>query len=145
MNKAENLSFDQMVTDLQQEIIRQEREIFSETVIAEAHHPQNVGRMAQADAQAIFQGWCGDTMEFYLRMNDDVIEEIAFMTDGCGATVACGSRLTQMVQGLPWQEAIEITPENLIAVLGGLPEENEHCATLAVKTLRQAIADWQGS
>ncbi len=140
---AEKTSFDQMVSDLQQEIDRQERQIFSETVIAEAQNPQNVGRMPQADTQAVVRGWCGDTMEFYLQFNGHVIKEITFMTDGCGATIACGSRLTKMVQGLRWQDVLKITPEDLTAELGGLPEENEHCATLAVNTLRQAIVDWR--
>lgn len=141
--QPEKTSFDQMVSDLQREIIRQERQIFSETVIAEAQNPQNVGRMPQADAQAIVRGWCGDTMELYLRLNGHTIREITFMTDGCGATIACGSKLTKMVQGLRWQDALKITPERLTAELGGLPEENEHCATLAVKALQQAIVDWR--
>jgi nitrogen fixation NifU-like protein len=38
-------------------------------------------------------------------------------------------------------QASEITPENLIAALDGLPEESVHCAELAVSTLQEAIAN----
>ena len=97
--------------------------------------------MSAPDAVGIVQGWCGDTMEIYLRMNSSRIREATFMTDGCGPTVACGSVLTTMARGMSLDEASEITPENLIAALDGLPEESVHCAELAVNTLQEAIAN----
>ncbi len=64
------------------------------------------------------------------------------MTDGCGLTVACGSMLTTMIEGLSVEEAQEITPQQLIEALDGLPAENTHCAKLAVDTLLKAIMSW---
>jgi nitrogen fixation NifU-like protein len=61
------------------------------------------------------------------------------MTDGCGATIACGSMLTSMIKGKSLDEAEAITEDDLIAALGGLPEENLHCAHLAIITLRDAL------
>jgi nitrogen fixation NifU-like protein len=107
----------------------------------EAHNPKNLGRMAGPDAYGIVHGWCGDTMEVYLRLNGARIGEATFMTDGCGPSVACGSMLTTMVTGMSLEEAGEIRPEDLIAVLDGLPEESLHCAELAVSTLQEAIAN----
>lgn len=98
-------------------------------------------RKAGPDAYGIVHGWCGDTMEIYLRLNGARIEEATFMTDGCGPSVACGSMLTTMVTGMSLEEAGEIRPEDLIAVLDGLPEESLHCAELAVSTLQEAIAN----
>ncbi len=134
--------FDRFVDDLQQQIIEQARAVYSDKVIEAFYNPQNVGRMAEPDACGIVHGWCGDTMEIYLRLNGERIEQATFMTDGCGPTVACGSTLTTMVQGLSLQEAGRITPEDLLEALGGLPEESAHCAELAVNTLREAIAGW---
>ena len=65
------------------------------------------------------------------------------MTDGCGSSMACGNMLTNMVQGMSLEEASEIDPEDLVRALDGLPEENAHCAALAVNTLRQAISRYQ--
>jgi nitrogen fixation NifU-like protein len=67
--------------------------------------------------------------------------EPAEMTDGCGPTVACGSMLTRMVQGRNPAEAAAIEAAELILALDGLPPEHIHCATLAVNTLHQAIAN----
>jgi nitrogen fixation NifU-like protein len=131
--------FDRMVEELQREIVEQEHAVYSARVIEEAHNPRNLGRMPEPDAHGLVKGWCGDTMEVYLRMKGGRIEKATFMTDGCGATLACGSMLTQMVKGISLEEAGEVQAEDLLKALGGLPEENVHCAELAVSTLQNAI------
>jgi nitrogen fixation NifU-like protein len=131
--------FDRMVEELQRQIVEQERALYSAKVIEEAYHPRNLGRLAEPDAYARVRGWCGDTMEVYLRLKGERIEEASFTTDGCGPSVACGSMLTAMVQGMSLEKAGGFRPEDLTAALDGLPEESVHCAELAVTTLRQAI------
>ena len=113
--------------------------IFSERVIEEYNNPKNISKMAQPDIFATLTGWCGDTMEIYLKMDHDIIEDISFMTDGCGATIACGSMLTSMVKGKSVKDAKAITDNDLITALQGLPEENLHCAHLAIITLEKAL------
>jgi nitrogen fixation NifU-like protein len=133
--------FDRVVAELQRAIIEQERALYSAKVIEEAHNPTNMGPMAEPDAYGIVHGWCGDTMEIYLRLDEESVKEATFVTDGCGPSVACGSMLTRMVQGMSLEEASGIRPEDLIAALDGLPEDSVHCAELAVKTLWEAIAN----
>jgi len=142
-HREETSDFDRLVADLQREIIEQERALYSHKVIEEAHNPKNLGRMPAPDACGIVHGWCGDTMEIYLRLDGETIQGAAFMTDGCGPSVACGSVLTTVVQGMCMEEAGRLRPEDLIAALDGLPEESVHCAELAVSTLREAIANWR--
>jgi nitrogen fixation NifU-like protein len=141
VDREEATDFDHMVEELQRQITEQERALYSAKVIEEAYHPKNLGRMAEPDAYARVRGWCGDTMEMYLRLNGEWIRGATFMTDGCGPSVACGSRLTTMVQGISLEQADKIEPEDLIAALDGLPEESVHCAELAVSTLQEAIAN----
>jgi len=131
--------FDNMIEKIQNEIYEQERMIFSERVIEEYNNPKNIGKMAQPDIFATLTGWCGDTMEIYLKMDHDIIEDISFMTDGCGATIACGSMLTSMVKGKSVEDAKAITDNDLVTVLQGLPEENLHCAHLVIITLEKAL------
>ena len=140
MTDPDNKSdFDKMVEKIQNEIYEQERMIFSERVIEEYNNPKNIGKMAKPDAFATLTGWCGDTMEIYLKMDHDIIEDISFMTDGCGATIASGSMLTSMVKGKSVEEAKAITDDDLITALEGLPEENLHCAHLVIITLEKAL------
>jgi nitrogen fixation NifU-like protein len=131
--------FDNVVEKLQRNVNEQERMIFSEKVIEEYNSPKNIGKMVQPDAFAILTGWCGDTMEIYLKMEHEIVADITFMTDGCSSTIACGSMLTSMVKGKSLDEAEAITEDDLIAALEGLPEENLHCAHLAIITLRDAL------
>jgi nitrogen fixation NifU-like protein len=133
--------FDRFAEELQREILEQARAVYSEKVVEEFYNPKNLGRMSEPDACGRVRGWCGDTVEIYLRLKGEKIERASFMTDGCGPTVACGSVLTALVQGMSLKEAAKIKPEGLIAALGGLPEESVHCAELAVNTLQEAIAN----
>jgi nitrogen fixation NifU-like protein len=131
--------FERLVDELQREIAEREREFYSETVLREASNPQNVGLIPDADLHGLVHGWCGDTMEITMRLNGRTIKEATFITDGCGATLACGSMLTQMVIGMTLTEAEVILPVDLVKALDGLPEENLHCADLAVSTLQNAL------
>jgi nitrogen fixation NifU-like protein len=141
---SEESAFERMVEEIQRQIIEDEQATYSQKVIEEYYNPKNLGRMSDPDTVGIVHGWCGDTMEIYLKMNGSRVEEAMFMTDGCGPTVACGSKLTTMVHGMSLGEARQIEPADLVTALDGLPEESLHCAELAVKTLRGAISHYKG-
>jgi nitrogen fixation NifU-like protein len=141
MEQERNDRWDRMVAELQSRIEEKERVLYSAKVIEQVRNPQHLGRMEAADAQAILTGWCGDTMEIYLRLNGSIIKEATFMTDGCGPAVASGNMLATMAHGMALSQASRITPQDLLVALDGLPEESAHCAELAVNTLRKAIAD----
>jgi len=134
-------NFVRLVDELERHIIEQARATYSDKVVEEFYYLKNLGRMPEPDACGIVHGWCGDTMEIYLRLNGEQIEKASFMTDGCGPTTACGSMLTKLIQGMSLEEAGRIRPQDLIDALDGLPDESVHCAELAVNTLREAIAN----
>jgi nitrogen fixation NifU-like protein len=134
---------DRWVAAVQQAILEREQALFSARVLKEARQPQNMGGMLDPDGQALVCGPCGDTMGMFLRIQDSRIEVAAFMTDGCGPTVACGSMVTQMAQGKSLEEAASIEAADVIIALDGLPPEHIHCATLAVQTLQEAMSDHQ--
>jgi nitrogen fixation NifU-like protein len=128
-----------LVAELQQQIDEEERATFSPRVLELARRPRNMGAMLDPDAYALLSGACGDLMQMFVRLDGPRIEMATFMTDGCGPTLACGSMLTTMVRGKTLDEAVAIRALDLVAVLGGLPQEHVHCASLAVNTLRLAI------
>jgi len=132
--------FDRAMAELQQQIIEEARAYYSAKVVEEFYNPKNLGLMLEPDAYGRMLGPCGDTMEIYVRLKGERIAKAAFMTDGCGATVACGSMLTQMVEGMTLEEAAAVTPEALTRALDGLPEEHAHCAVLAVGALQTALS-----
>ena len=127
-----------------EEIVRREmRGVYSDKVIDHALKPRNLGDMKDASGFGRITGPCGDTMEIWLRVVGDVVAAAAFATDGCGATVACGSMLTEIARGRSVSQALRISQQDVLAALGGLPEGNEHCALLAVNALREIVESLQ--
>ena len=64
---------------------------------------------------------------------------VSFLAYGCPPTLACGSILTELIQGKAVPEAMQLTRTELFLALGGLPSRKQHAAALAVETLRKAI------
>ena len=118
------------------------RRVYSETAIDHAMNPRNVGDMEEADGLAKVTGPCGDTMEVWLRVNDNSIAQASFLTDGCGSSIASGSMVTEMVKGKRISETQKISQQDVLTALGGLPKENQHCALLAANTVKEAIRDY---
>ena len=142
MKKDMKNSLDEFISQLQNEILTVEQTIYSKKVIEEYNNPKNVGYLQNPNGKAMITGPCGDTMEIHLKVKDRKIFHASFMTDGCGATIACGSMITSLVKGKHVGEAEKITDKDLINALDGLPKENLHCATLAVNTLQEAIKNY---
>jgi len=114
---------------------------FSDIVVRLIQNKDNIGAFDHPDAQGYFLGSCGDRMQIHLQIVNERILGARFLADGCGATLACGSMITKMACSKTIKEAEKITPNELIGVLGGLPEDHLHCAELAVMTLREAVID----
>jgi nitrogen fixation NifU-like protein len=116
-------------------------ETFSEAAVEHSMNPRNVGDMADADGFAKITGPCGDTMELWLKLKGDTIQQASFLTDGCGTSIASGSMVTELAKGKKLGQAQRISQQDVLDALGGLPEESEHCALLAANTLKAAIKD----
>ena len=117
--------------------------LLSPIVIEHMTNPRNWGIMNQSDGYARITGPCGDTMEISLRVIDNRIAKCTYDTDGCGATVSCGSIVTELATGKSIVQAKQINQKTILVYCRGLPEANEHCALLAANTLREAIQDYE--
>ncbi|MFZ0241030.1 MAG: iron-sulfur cluster assembly scaffold protein, partial [Desulfobacterales bacterium] len=86
-------------------------------------------------------GECGDTVEFFLTLENESIRSVSYLTDGCLNTNACANTVAQLAEGRTIEAAWEITPDEVIAYLQTLPAENTHCAELAVGAFYKALTD----
>ena len=71
-------------------------------------------------------------MILYLKIEDERIAAAKYHTVGCGPTIASGSMLTEMIRGKSIAECRELTVENLIEALDGVPPDKLHCPALAI-------------
>jgi nitrogen fixation NifU-like protein len=103
--------------------------------------PSNLGVIELPSGRALGVGQCGDSVEVTLRVMDQRIADIRCRPRGCAFTIACASAMSELARHRTLEDALEISPQDVEAELGGLPEDHLHCARLAVNTLGEAIAD----
>jgi len=129
--------------ELQAEIMEKIRKQYSEVVIDHWQNPRNFRKIQNPDGYAKVTGPCGDTMEMFIKMRNEKISECGFQTDGCTSSIVCGSVATELVQNKPLTQALGvIRADEILKILGGLPESDVHCAQLAAETMRRALTDY---
>lgn len=119
------------------------RSLYSERVMDHFQNPRNVGEMESPDGIGhVGNPVCGDIMELYIKVKDDIVIDAKFKTFGCGAAIATSSMVTEMVKGKTIEQALKISNKAVAEALDGLPPIKMHCSALAEEALRLAIEDY---
>ena len=109
-------------------------------------NPRNVGEIADANAVAEETNpVCGDRLRLSLRIDNEKIEAARFLAYGCAPTLACGSVLTEMIEGISVDDANKLTRKQIVAALGGLSPQKQHAAALAIETLHRALQSFHSN
>ncbi len=117
--------------------------LYSEKVMDHFRNPRNVGVIEDADGVGeVGNAKCGDIMKMYLKIKDDIIEDVKFETFGCGSAIASSSMATELIKGKPLSEAMELTNKAVAEALDGLPDYKMHCSVLAEEAIKSAIDDY---
>ena len=107
--------------------------IYSEKVMEHFKNPRNAYNMPDANAQGVYgDPSCGDALIIFLRVQDNIIQEISYLVFGCCASIATSSMTSVLAKGKSLDEALAITEEDIINALDGLPETKVHCSNLGV-------------
>ena len=116
---------------------------YSEKVMDHFAHPRNVGEIENADGVGtVGNATCGDIMQMFLKIENDVIVDVKFKTFGGGAAIATSSMATELVKGHTVEEALQLTNKAVVEALDGLPAIKIHCSVLAEEAIRAALADY---
>ena len=106
--------------------------LYSEKVMDHFMHPRNVGTIENADGVGeVGNAKCGDIMKIYLKIENDIIQDVKFETFGCGSAIASSSMATEMIKGKSIHEALD-----------GLPAHKMHCSVLAEEAIKKALTDY---
>lgn len=117
--------------------------LYSEKVMDHFRNPRNVGVIENADGVGeVGNAKCGDIMTMYLKIKDDVIEDVKFETFGCGSAIASSSMATELIKGKPVSEALQLTNKAVAEALDGLPAHKLHCSVLAEEAIKSALKDY---
>ena len=117
--------------------------LYSEKVMDHFKNPRNVGVIDNADGVGeVGNAKCGDIMKIYLKIENNIIEDVKFETFGCGSAIASSSMATEMIKGKSIFEAMELTNKAVAEALDGLPAAKLHCSVLAEEAIKKALKDY---
>ena len=119
--------------------------LYSEKVMDHFRNPRNVGVIEDANGIGeVGNAKCGDIMKMYLKIEDDIVQDVKFETFGCGSAIASSSMATELIKGKPVSEAMKLTNKAVAEALDGLPDYKMHCSVLAEEAIRSALDDYYG-
>lgn len=117
--------------------------LYSEKVMDHFRNPRNVGEIKDADGIGeVGNAKCGDIMRMYIKVKNDIIEDVKFMTFGCGSAIATSSIATEMIKGKTISKALELSNKAVVEALDGLPAHKIHCSVLAEEAVKAAVKDY---
>jgi nitrogen fixation NifU-like protein len=117
---------------------------YSKKVMDHFMNPRNVGEIENPDGYGkVGNPVCGDLMEMFIKVKDDVITDMKFKTFGCGSAIATSSMVTELAMGMNVDEAMKLTRNDVASELDGLPPQKMHCSNLAADALHEAIKDYK--
>ena len=117
--------------------------LYTETVMDHFMHPRNVGEIENPDGVGqVGNAKCGDIMKMYLKIQNNIIEDVKFETFGCGSAIASSSMATELIKGKTIEEALAVTNKQVVDALGGLPAYKLHCSVLAEESIKAAVKNY---
>jgi nitrogen fixation NifU-like protein len=133
---------DIFVSNLQEQIFDEARLAYGEKGLERWHNPRFKGKMKNHDAYARVTGKCGDTMEIFLKFENNRVIDASYFTNGCASSSICGSFAAELSIGKNPDELSGMTGETVISTIGRLPQEDMHCAFLAAETIQEALSNY---
>jgi len=118
--------------------------MYTQEVLDRFRNPRNVGEIKGANKGKVGNLKCGDILELFIKIRDNVIVDARFLTYGCCAAIAASDVLCDLIKGKTLEEAEKLTKDDIVKELGGeLPEPKIHCSLLGIEALKRAIKDYK--
>jgi len=112
------------------------RPVYSAELLDHFQNPRNAGEVEAPDSTARLENpACGDILELTLKLEGRRVADIRFRAKGCVPAMACGSAITELARGKTVEEARQVSREELVRKVGGLPQASAHASHLAMDTL----------
>ena len=138
-------SFDDIVNELQGKIFDEAVQAYGQAGFERWRNKPYHGRPEKAEYTGAAIGTCGDTIRIHLHIENDMVRDAGFETDGCGSSQVCGSMAAELAVNKKCEELTAITGDTVLEALGGpacMPEEDRHCTRLAANALHEALGDY---
>lgn len=118
--------------------------MYNPKVIETFANPKNVGEIENASGVGtVGNASCGDIMQVFLKIEDDIVVDAKFKTFGCAAAIASSDTACEMIKGKSLDDALKIKNSDVVEKLEGLPPQKIHCSVLAEEAIAEAIKDYR--
>lgn len=119
--------------------------MYNSKVMELFQNPKNVGVIKGANAVGTASDdSCGDIVKLYLIINSlNIIEDVKYKVFGCAATIASCSVTSEYLIGKSVEQTLKVKTDDIINLLGGLPQNKIVCASLVVTTIAKAMKDYK--
>lgn len=116
---------------------------YNDLVMDHFTNPRNVGEVEDPDGQAVIgDPSCGDRMKVTMKITGNRIVDIKFTSNGCSGAIAISSMMTELAKGKTVAEALQLTDDDVVIALGGIPEKKRDCSLMGVSGLQRALEDF---
>ena len=118
---------------------------YSEKVIDHYTNPRNVGKIEGASGVGeVGNPVCGDIMKIFIKVDEnEVITDAKVKTFGCAAAIASSDVAVDLIKDKTIDEALQVTNQDVLDVLGELPAQKIHCSILAQEAIDAAVKDYR--
>ena len=116
--------------------------MYSQQYMTHFQSPQNLGVIENPTAKVEVQykgKGCFDRIRMFMLVNDGVAEDIKYQVRGCSGTIAACSALTTLVMGNSIDNIKQLSKENVIQALNGIPEKKLHSVELVMEALQKLL------
>lgn len=135
-------NFDNFVNNLQEQIFDEAKDAYGEKGFQRWRNPRFNSIMESPDGHARLTGECGDTIEIFLKFENNRVKDASYFTDGCASSSICGSFAAELAIGKDPDELTDISGDAVLNKIGRLPASDQHCAGLAASTLQEALSSY---
>ena len=102
-----------------------------------------MGYIENADQVSQKVGSCGDIMKVYIKVDDNLINDVRYEITGCAGAISAAMAAVDLVKGKTIDEALKVNDGDVFKVLENIPVKKHHCIQLAVKTMHQGIQEYK--
>ena len=132
-------ALDTLVFKIQNEIHEQTRQEFGQEFFERWTNPRHMGVVQDASTEASLTGSCGDEITIFLNIAEDRVIRAGFVTTGCGPSIVCADVACELAEGCDLETAAAMEGSDILEIVPRIPEDKQHCAHLASRSLREAI------
>ncbi|MGH9925413.1 MAG: Fe-S cluster assembly sulfur transfer protein SufU [Nitrososphaeraceae archaeon] len=123
-------------------------DIYREIILDHYRNPRNKGRISDADVNFHDSNpLCGDEIDIYLKVEDNIVKDIKFEGRGCAISQASASMLTEMVMNKSLTSIKELDKDDILENIGllNLGPARIKCALLSLKVLKMSMVEYYAS